>query len=350
MYFDFEYAPHTPFVIIEIILFIIPLSLGIIFQLIFKKGSKPNRLQWLPISLNIVFGIFWLVCFFSLRYVETNKVEHERDLIIHKVQNWIDDNAKYPESYKSLHFGSFRQRTQKPININYCPTRTDEKLLRAIYFSKKEEDKKLVQNMKSGCYLIEHKFLLKNKKGKADTVNAIFQLSPDLEITNVRLDDELNSPPHISFYKWRNLYGIRKKNLELEVNGFTNKDYSYVVYDLDDREVSIYNFRNCLIEGQAYRIDNFGDTMTIVQYKYGFRNGLTIERCTKTHKHAFSGNLFGGKFYGKCTWYYCNGNVREEGYKINDQTVGIWKNYDSLGVVNLIQDFHHQDRIDSFLN
>lgn len=53
---------------------------------------------------------------------------------------------------------------------------------------------------------------------------------------------------------------------------------------------------------------------------------------------AFEGILFKNKFYGPCTWRYCNGQLRQQGVRFANREIGGWHRWDQNGApVDTIQ-------------
>ena len=48
---------------------------------------------------------------------------------------------------------------------------------------------------------------------------------------------------------------------------------------------------------------------------------------------GFEGILFKNKFYGPCTWWYCSGQMRQQGYRYANREIGIWRRWDEAGVL-----------------
>lgn len=48
---------------------------------------------------------------------------------------------------------------------------------------------------------------------------------------------------------------------------------------------------------------------------------------------GFEGILFKQKFFGPCIWWYCDGRMRQHGYRFAGREIGIWRRWDEAGVL-----------------
>ena len=62
---------------------------------------------------------------------------------------------------------------------------------------------------------------------------------------------------------------------------------------------------------------------------------------------AFEGVYYNGNFYGLSTWWFENGQTREQGIRFNDQKISIWKTWDEQGNLLRKKDYNNTTLIDS---
>jgi hypothetical protein len=75
-----------------------------------------------------------------------------------------------------------------------------------------------------------------------------------------------------------------------------------------------------------------GDLQGVSLYMPDGRFELRSEICPDGSR-GFEGILFKNKFYGPCTWWYCNGQMRQQGYRFANREIGLWRRWDENGVL-----------------
>ena len=329
------------FMIVIAVMVALPLVLSGIFWIIFRyKGSKIHANGF---SLTLMLLALVPISFiFYLSFHSKRPDDYERDRIKDAVNAWVLSNALYPLSYKVLDYYGYTEIIK--------PKDRDSKLMDTLqipiglYYRSTGADSQLVSTLKYAYYFIENKHLLKNKNGNIDTVDAYFQLSPKLQVLNVRIKAE-NEAERIMPTRtvWREKYGNDKKNLELEIHGQTDETYWYNNVSGGGFLLSVVPYSNNSVNGTVYGFDLFGDTSTVQNYKNGIRNGTTEEIC-HNGRILFKGELINGKFTGLSTWWHCEtGKKSEEGIRVNDIEVGKWKYWDKNGkLIKIVENLDRQ--------
>jgi antitoxin component YwqK of YwqJK toxin-antitoxin module len=341
--FKWEALPPTRTIIVFTICILIPIILGLIFKRIFRNSHNPGKLQWIPNFVNIIWILFITIliqgAFESINNPSNDFKKVKEQIRIEKsVAKWIENNAKHPESYQSIEFSDYIE-TIKGF------TEKDKFNTIADYIKSDNFGNRAMADIQYAYYFIKHIHVLKNKSDKLDTITAYFQLSPLLEVRNVRTANEYENPHTTETgYEWRQLYGNSNKNLELELNGNTSKNYLFRLFDETGNFQELIPYSNGKINGVYYYIRPAGGLGAVLTYKNGIRNGLTLEIC-QNKTLGFKGTCINGEFYGLSTWWHCNGQKSEEGIRLNGIKVGVWKYWDEQGNLTEVKNYGNKQII-----
>ena len=343
------------------LLIAVPTLLAFLFRFLFRKNKNPYRLQWLPVTLNIllllrmVFVSFTLIAYsHGAPYERTMQEQH----IALSVKKWIKENAAYPDTYQSVDFGDFFQIVKRKNDSIENGTDYDFMPIGLYYKTGKFPNPEKLADIDYAIYMIEHTFILEGNNHRLYTVDAYFQLTPELEITNVRILPEMESKYRKEMtYQWRVIFGNKNKTLELEKYGHDDSIYKYQFF----KAINHSRFRFGWIT--AYR-------SKIISYAKGQRNGpvYSIANADTVQKAMFNNDQLDGISYdysggsmtkmvhykanelsGLSTEFYPNGSKKEEGYYIRDEKVGEWKYWDEQGNLSATNNFGRQTSLDSLL-
>ena len=338
-----------------------PTFLANLFQYLFRKKSNPHKLQWIPATLNILL----LIC---VLLVLGTTVDHltgpqyqrakEQRLIQSVVKKWIQENASYPNTYHSLQFERFGQITKLKTDSIEQVNSFDFNPIGPYLRPGKLYDPDKANDLEYAVYLVRHKFVLQSNTKKLYSVSAYFQLTPQLEVTNVRLLSEMEDEGRKEMiYQWRALFGNDNKNLELEKNGHGNSIYAYHFFLAETftegstslmRSSEIIPYTNGKKNGiLRYEVSARGTTY-LWPYKDDTLDG-------ESYKY-FDGKLTQRQYYksglrtGLSTEYYETGAIKSTGYYVRNEKVGEWKYWDKKGGLINTENWGRQEARDSLLH
>ncbi len=89
---------------------------------------------------------------------------------------------------------------------------------------------------------------------------------------------------------------------------------------------------------------NHGLLRMEVYYSQDSKFELRREVC-ENGKVGFDGIFYEDKPYGVSTWNYCNGKTQEEGIRISDQKIGVWRKWDANGMLLDEKDYHNLGKL-----
>ena len=118
----------------------------------------------------------------------------------------------------------------------------------------------------------------------------------------------------------------------LEIDS-THENWQTITYWKGDRKLREYNYRP--LEG---------DTVISVFYSKSQDFDLVRELCPGDER-SFEGIRYKGKHLGLAEFRFCNGDLKESGFRM-DGNVGIWSKYDEEGNVIDTQDFGSIDKLE----
>ena len=98
---------------------------------------------------------------------------------------------------------------------------------------------------------------------------------------------------------------------------------------------SAFSHRTFLRAGRIFREEWYGkagDLQGVSLFTPDGKFELRREICPDSST-GFEGILVKNKFYGPCTWWYCNGQMRQQGYRYANREIGAWRRWDENGVL-----------------
>lgn len=98
---------------------------------------------------------------------------------------------------------------------------------------------------------------------------------------------------------------------------------------------STFSHRTFIRQGCIYREEWYGkagDLQGISLFTTDGKFELRREICPD-RSIGFEGILFKNKFYGPCTWWHCNGRMRQQGFRYANREVGAWRRWDENGAL-----------------
>ncbi len=112
----------------------------------------------------------------------------------------------------------------------------------------------------------------------------------------------------------------------------TNQNWQKIIHWKGDRKLKEYNYRPIN-----------GDTVVSIFYSKSQEFDLIRELCPGVER-SFEGIRYKGKHLGLAEFRFCNGNIKESGYRM-DGDVGFWKEFDEEGNLINSQDLGNLERL-----
>ncbi len=112
---------------------------------------------------------------------------------------------------------------------------------------------------------------------------------------------------------------------------------------------STFSHRAFIHGGRVFREEWYGKAGDLQGKSLFTPDGKFEWRCEicPDRSVGFEGILFKNKFYGPSTWWYCNGQMRQQGYRYANREIGIWRRWDENGVLVDSIDRGNHDLLDS---
>lgn len=332
-----------------------PTLLSFLLRFIFRKRDNPKRFQWIPNTLSVLIFLFML----ALDYAVTEDLSNSYSRIMEQkriqsvVKKWIKENAAYPDTYSPVSFEKFTQLTKYKSESTEVIRDANFNPIGTFYRSQNTTDSIEIKDIEYAVYMIEHKFTLESKTHKLYTVTAYFQLTPQLEVTNVRLYSEMHDHSRKEIlYQWREIFGNTKRTLELEKSGHDNDHYQYLFFYGNYHLTNVHRFKiisysNGKKNGPLYILNDHSDTTEIANFKDDTLNGQLSYYDNRKIKKVET--YIDGDQTGLQTEYYPEGTRSQEGYDLHGEKVGVWKYWDRDGKLGSTFDFGHQASLDSIV-
>jgi len=111
----------------------------------------------------------------------------------------------------------------------------------------------------------------------------------------------------------------------------TKADTTHFEYVAD----TTFSHRTFLREGRIFREEWYGkagDLQGVSLFSADAQLEWRCEICPDSST-GFEGILFKNKFYGPCTWWYCNGRMRQHGFRYANREIGAWRRWDENGAL-----------------
>lgn len=124
-------------------------------------------------------------------------------------------------------------------------------------------------------------------------------------------------------------YAALRSNIQRAADG--SADTTHFEYLAD----STFSHRVFIREGRIFREEWYGktgETQGISLFTPDGKFELRCEICPDSSA-GFEGILFKNKFYGPCTWWHCNGRMRQHGFRYANREIGAWRRWDENGVL-----------------
>ena len=98
---------------------------------------------------------------------------------------------------------------------------------------------------------------------------------------------------------------------------------------------STFSHRTFIRKGRIFREEWYGKTGGLQGVSLFTPDGKFEWRCEicPDSSTGFEGVLFKNKFYGPCTWWHCNGRMRQHGYRYANREIGAWRRWDENGAL-----------------
>ncbi|MBK8921423.1 MAG: hypothetical protein IPM81_07900 [Saprospirales bacterium] len=98
---------------------------------------------------------------------------------------------------------------------------------------------------------------------------------------------------------------------------------------------SMFSHRVFIREGRIFReewYEKTGKLQGLSLFTFDGRFEWRCEICPDGST-GYEGVLFKNKFYGPCSWWYCNGQMRQHGFRYANREVGLWRRWDENGAL-----------------
>lgn len=98
---------------------------------------------------------------------------------------------------------------------------------------------------------------------------------------------------------------------------------------------SVFSHRTFIRQGRVFREEWYGKAGDLQGVSLFTPDGKFEWRCEicPDSSTGFEGILFKNKFYGPCTWWYCNGRMRQQGFRYANREIGAWRRWDEHGAL-----------------
>lgn len=122
-------------------------------------------------------------------------------------------------------------------------------------------------------------------------------------------------------------YETLRSKIQIAAN--LRADTSHFEYVAD----SAFSHRTFIREGRIFREEWYGKAGDLQGVSMFTSDGKFEWRCEicPDGSTGFEGILFKNKFYGPCTWWHCNGRMRQHGFRFANREIGCWRRWDEKG-------------------
>jgi hypothetical protein len=93
-----------------------------------------------------------------------------------------------------------------------------------------------------------------------------------------------------------------------------------------------------------FRILPQGDTIVSIFYSMDENFEIVRELCTGNNRRSFEGIRYKGQHVGLAEFRFCDGKLKEQGYRFNGNA-GVWKQWDENGKVVQETDYGRTDQL-----
>lgn len=131
----------------------------------------------------------------------------------------------------------------------------------------------------------------------------------------------------------------------IQTAALLNADTTHFEYLAD----SAFSHRTFIRQGRIFREEWYGNKGGLQGVSLFTPDGKFEWRCEicPDSSRGFEGILFKNKFYGPCTWWYCNGRMRQQGFRYANREIGAWRRWDENGALVDSIDRGNHDLLDS---
>jgi len=148
---------------------------------------------------------------------------------------------------------------------------------------------------------------------------------------------------------------IWSQNIKRKIIEDSNQQLTKVIFD-SIRNTTIYFSRD--IKLKSYQLRNhfdsssnrlYRDTLVSIFYSTDQIFELVRELCPGNSR-SFEGIRYKGNHFGLAEFRYCDGKIKERGFRYNNKEIGVWTEYDSIGNVIRTTDKGNSERLDKLLS